>query len=114
MTKKRIRTKRPISVTAHESPRPNSEEYNRFDRQQRHETRISWGTFSGRPGGVLAGGDREQIILRQELSEAIVVRDERGHDADCATCLAHALIAGKVGCSHTHETKWLAPITHTI
>lgn len=50
---------------------------------------------------MFTGGDGEQVILGQQLSEAIVVRDERSHDAKCATSFAEGFAALEVGCSHT-------------
>lgn len=53
---------------------------------------------------MLADGDGEQIIIGHKLSEANVVRNECGHDADCATCLAKGSVAREVGDGKEYES----------
>jgi hypothetical protein len=47
---------------------------------------------------VFAEWEGERVVFGQELSEAAVVRDERGHDAESTTCLADGRGAREIGC----------------
>jgi len=62
---------------------------------------------------VLAHGESEQIVLSQELSETAVVRNERGDDADCTTCLAYGIVGREIGDCENEERHHEAEEEHT-
>ncbi len=52
------------------------------------------------PGRVLAQGQLEQVVFREELGETDVVRDEGGDDTASAADLVNVRIRLEVACSH--------------
>lgn len=54
---------------------------------------------------MLAEGECEQIVIGQHLSEANVVRDECGDDADSTTSLANACVTLEVSYSYAKRGR---------